>query len=79
MPPVYPHPHITTRDKERITMVAVLTAVLPVYPHPLAHRDLSGKVNVTVAQFRIFIKNFPCLFKQDSDTFLRNSFGRGGF
>jgi hypothetical protein len=60
-------------------MMAVPAPVFPVDPDPLPHGDLPRKLHVTVAQFRMFVENLPRLLKQDTDTLLRDLFGRRVF
>jgi hypothetical protein len=68
--PVHPHPHIPSRHKERITVMAVLAAELAIDTDPLAHGNPAGERNVTVAPFGVFAECFLCLREQDADPFL---------
>jgi hypothetical protein len=72
--PVHPYPHVLSRYKERITVVAELVPVLPVNPDPLAHCNPACKINVTVTPFRMGAECLLCLFKQDLDSFPGNLF-----
>jgi hypothetical protein len=52
---------------------------LPVDPDPLAHGDLPGKLNVTVAPFRMQGKCLFCLPEEHGDTLAGDLFCSGFF
>jgi len=72
--PVHPHPHVLTRHKEGITVMAVLATEFPVDPDPLPHGDLPCEFHVSVAQFRVRGVDEPGLPEEHPDTFPGNLF-----
>jgi hypothetical protein len=72
--PVHPHPHVLSRNQERVTVVAEPVAEFPVDTDPLAHRDPACQIDITVAPFRVCTERTPCLFEQDRNTFPGNLF-----
>jgi hypothetical protein len=74
---VHAHPHVLSRDKERVTVVAVLAAEFTVYPYPLAHGNPAGERYITVTPFRMLMERLACPEKQDTDPFLSHHLCHG--
>jgi hypothetical protein len=74
--PVNPYPHIPSRYEKRITVMTVLATEIPVNSDPLAHRNPSCDIDITVAPFWMCTKFLLCLFKQDLNTLPGDLFGR---
>jgi hypothetical protein len=61
---VNPHPHIRTRHEVPVAVVAEAVTVFPINPDTLAHGNLPGKGNVTVAEFRMLMIYLFCFRKE---------------
>ena len=75
--PVDSHPHVSSRDEVRVTMVAKPAAEFLINPDTLAHRDSACKINIPVAPFRICAECILRLLKQDLNTLPRDLFSGG--
>jgi hypothetical protein len=69
---VHPHPHILSRNQERIAVVAELAAEFAVNPDPLSHRDFPCQIDIAVTPLRVGTERFLRLPEQDLDTFPGN-------
>jgi hypothetical protein len=52
--------------------MAVLPAELPIDSDPLAHRNLSCDIDITIAPLRVRYGFLPCLFEQDMNALPRD-------
>jgi len=71
---VHPHPHILSRNQERIAVVTELAAEFPVNPDPLSHRDFPCQIDIAVTPFRMNAECILRLAEQDLNTFPGNLF-----
>jgi hypothetical protein len=77
IPTVHPHPHILSRYKERVTVMAELSTEFAVNMYPLAHGNPAGKRHIAVTPLRVLMKGILCLGKQHTDPFLCHHLCRG--
>jgi len=73
--PVHAYPHILSRHKKRIAVVAEPAAEGTEDPDPLPHRDPAGQLHVPVAHFRVLVEYSFCLLEQYRYPFTSNLFG----
>jgi len=71
---MHPDPHVPSRYKERVAVVAEPSPELKVHPDPLAHCYPAGKFNIAVTPFGMVSKRPLCLLKQDLNSFPGNLF-----
>jgi hypothetical protein len=73
---VNPNPHIISRNKKSIAMVAKLATELPVDPDSLSHCNPACKSDKTITPFRMSTKLQARLLEKDFNTLHGNFFCR---